>query len=285
MRSQWDNFLQNLGEWQGFFIQISPTGEILEETPSVLFLEGFEDNQKVRLTLRRTNSQKLVREYLTLGRDILFFENGAFSQGSIQLAPFSEFGAEFGLIASDSPEGDRNPSRRLRFVQLFNRDGELSKFTLIREKRAGTNAVERPQLTVEQLLGEWQGEAVTLYPDLRSPDTYPTTLNLQYSGTDRIIQQLTFGSGANIKTHTSTGLINGQIILFDQGSLPVQVWLLPDGASATARLKVQLRQAFFLEVGWLIQPSLRQRLIRSYNDKGEWVSLTLVTERKVIGNG
>ncbi|MHC5830307.1 MAG: DUF3598 family protein, partial [Nostoc sp.] len=46
-------------------------------------------------------------------------------------------------------------------------------------------------------------------------------------------------------------------------------------------LKVQLRQPLFLEVGWLIQPNLRQRMIRSYNDKGEWVSLTLVSEERV----
>ncbi|NEP08577.1 MAG: DUF3598 family protein, partial [Okeania sp. SIO4D6] len=26
--------------------------------------------------------------------------------------------------------------------------------------------------------------------------------------------------------------------------------------------------------GWLIKPDLRQRLIRTYNEKGEWVSLT-----------
>ncbi len=57
--------------------------------------------------------------------------------------------------------------------------------------------------------------------------------------------------------------------------------MLPDGASATSPLKVQLRQPLFLEAGWLIQPNMRQRMIRSYNDKGEWVSLTLVTEEKV----
>jgi hypothetical protein len=44
---------------------------------------------------------------------------------------------------------------------------------------------------------------------------------------------------------------------------------------------MQLRQSFILEVGWLIEPNLRQRMIRSYSDKGEWVSLTLVTERRV----
>jgi hypothetical protein len=46
-------------------------------------------------------------------------------------------------------------------------------------------------------------------------------------------------------------------------------------------LHVKSGHFFVLEVGWLILPNQRQRLVRSYNDKGEWVSLTLVTEQRV----
>lgn len=282
MSSQWNNFLQNLGQWQGSFTQLSPAGELINMTPSVLVLEGLEDNQKVRLRLRRfaansgrfdeTNVQEMVREYTSLGRDILFFENGAFSQGSIQLAPYADFGAEFGFIADNN---------RLRLVQLFNQDGKLNQLTLIREMRAGTEVVERRPLTLDQLLGEWQGEAQTLYPDWRSPDQFPTTLKLQKDGTDRVVQQLSFGAGTGVQGFTSIGRIEGQTILFEDSSVPVQVLMLPDGASSTCPQLVQRRQSFFLEAGWLIQPNLRQRLIRRYSDKGEWVSLTLVTERKV----
>jgi hypothetical protein len=128
------------------------------------------------------------------------------------------------------------------------------------------------------LLGEWHGEAVTIYPDWRSPDTYSTTLKLQLDDAGKLVQSLFFDS----KTITSSAVIEGSILKFDQDPhKQVQVLLLPDGASATSPLKVQLRQAFVLEVGWLIQPNLRQRMVRSYNDKGEWVSLTLVTERRV----
>lgn len=284
MASQWDNFLQNLGEWQGSFAQISPQGEIQGNTPSVLLLESSEDKQKVRLTLRRFSSNsensgdgkisELVREYDCLGRDILFFENGAFSQGSMQLAPYSEFGAEFGFVGEN---------RRMRLAQIYNSSGQLSQFTLIREMRSGSNATERPPLTLPQLLGEWRGEAVTLYPDWRSPDTYSTQLELHETLAGKVVQQLTFGSGANTKTLRSAGSLSGQVVEFDGGSSPVQVLLLPDGASATCPKQVKLRTPFFLEVGWLVQPDLRQRLIRSYSEKGEWVSLTLVTERKVSG--
>ena len=35
MSSQWQNFLQNLGEWRGSFTGISPSGAVLKDTPSL----------------------------------------------------------------------------------------------------------------------------------------------------------------------------------------------------------------------------------------------------------
>ncbi len=283
MKTQWEKFLQNLGEWHGSFTKISAKGEILEDTPSILILESLDDqNKQVRLTLRRfTFSEtspepkvnEIVREYQTLDRDIMFFENGAFCQGTIQKAPFSINGAEFSFI-------NKNKNRRLRLVELFNQDGNINTLTLIREKRAGTDASENPPLKVDALLGKWQGEAITMYPDLRQPDTYPTQMELNIDNTGRLVQQITFGN-TNPKTITSGARIEDSILHFDQGSQPVQVFLLPDGASATLPVKIELRKPVFFEAGWLVEPQLRQRIIRSYNDKGEWVSLTLVTEHKI----
>ncbi len=276
MPSQWECLLKNLGEWQGSFSRFSPQGELLEDTPTVVSLEGLNDNKTIRQTIRRLPPgqavDEKVLEYSSLARSVLFVENGAFSQGSIQWAPFSEFGAELGLI-----EGNR----RLRLVQLFDKDSQLSRLTLIREKLAGTDTPERPPLTLEQLLGEWQGEAVTIYPDLRSPDTYSTQLKISREESNRLVQQLTFGTGTSTRTITSTAKINGSILHFDQGALPVQVLLLPDGASSNCPLHVKPGYPFVLEVGWLLQPNQRQRLVRSYSDKGEWVSLTLVTEKRM----
>jgi hypothetical protein len=275
MRSQWESLLQNLGEWQGSFTQVSPQGAVLEDTTTIVSLEGINDNQTVRQTLRFFRAggvDEKVLEYSSLGRGVMFFENGAFSQGSTQWGPFSEFGAEFGLIHGD---------RRLRLVQLFNRESKPDKFTLIREKLGGTDTPENPQLTVEQLLGDWQGEVVTIYPDWRSPDTYPMSLKLHLEDNGRLVHQLNFGKGESSRTIASSARIDGNILHFDQSSQPVQVLLLPDGASANFPLEIKPRQPFFLEVGWLIQPDLRQRMIRSYNDKGEWVSLSLVTEHKL----
>lgn len=282
MTYPWENFLQNLGEWHGSFTNISPTGEIVSDTPSTLLLEGLDDNKRARLTLRRfapnpnnpeePEVNELVREYQSFGRDILFFENGAFSQGNIQMAPFSTSGAEFGFI---------NKNRRLRLVELFNSDRSFDKLTLIREKRAGTDAAESPPLTVDALLGEWQGEATTIYPDWRSPDKFPIKMELKIDDSGNLTQQISWGE-TNPQTLFSRARIDGSILHFDSGSQPVRVILLPGGASATVPVKFELRKALFFEAGWLLEPGHRQRLIRSYNDKGEWVSLTLVNERLVV---
>lgn len=276
MRSQWECLLQNIGEWQGSFTRFSPQGELLEDTPTVVSLQGLNNNQTIHQIVRRLPPNQpideIVLEYSSLGRNILFMENGAFSQGSMQWAPFSEFGAELGLIT---------PNRRLRLVQMFDRNSQLERVTLIRERLTGTEEPERPPLTVEQLLGVWQGEAVTVYPDLRTPDTYPTQLKIHREDGNRLVQQLTFGIGASARTIASNATIDGPIIHFNQSALPTQVLLLPDGASSNCPLQVKPGQFFVLEVGWLISPNQRQRLIRTYSDQGEWVNLTLVNEQKV----
>ncbi|MBW4472760.1 MAG: DUF3598 family protein [Stenomitos rutilans HA7619-LM2] len=288
MQTQWQFLLQNLGDWRGSFTRLSFTGELREEIPTIVSLEGLNDNQTIRQIIRRYAANVNTKEdaslqtsdpidekvliYSSLGRGTLFFDDGAFSQGSIQFAPFSDFGAELGLIAGD---------RRLRLVQLFDRESTLHQLTLIREQRAGSDAAERPPLTLDDLLGEWQGEAVTLYPDWQSPTTYLTHLKLSRSDENQVEQQLTFGEGAGT-TLRSTAIVNGSRLQFEQGTLPVQVLLLPDGASATSPVRIQTKQPFFLEVGWLLQPGLRQRMIRRYDQQGAWSSLTLVTERKLV---
>lgn len=271
MSSQWENLLRNLGEWEGSFTRFSPQGEEIGDTPTLVTFEGLEDNQVVRQKVWRfpTSGEApppLVLEYRSVNRGTLFFDTGAFSTGSMQFSPIGEFGAELGLISGD---------RRMRLVELFD-SGCFSQMTLIREYRQGTNAAENPPLTVEQLLGDWEGEAVTLYPDWRSTEPYATKLSLSRQG-DLLSQHLISSNFDLISTAT----IEGSILRFGEEEHSVRVVLLPDGASCTVPLKIPRQRSFFLEAGWLIHETLRQRMIRSYDDRGGWVSLTLVTERKV----
>lgn len=270
--SQWSNLLQNLGIWQGSFTKISPTGEIVKDTPTRVTLEGLNNNQTIRQTIEKftETGDKLaenVLEYSYLNRSILLFEAGHFSVGSMQFAPSSEFGAELGFIQGD---------RRLRIVPTFGKDSQLLELTLIREYRQETAAFERPFLTVEQLLGEWEGEAITRYPDWRSPDRYTSHLSLEGKG-DRL-QQTLKAPGLNL---TSTGTIKGSTIEFTEGEQTLQILLLPDGASCCTPRVIENRKSFFLEAGWLVSDRERWRLIRSYDRQGGWSSLTSIEERKI----
>lgn len=303
MLSQWDCFLKNLGEWHGSFTRFSSRGEELEDTPSIVTLEGKDDravHQVVRYLPANQPPRDVVVDYSknALNRSILFFETGAFSQGSMQYGPYSTFGGEFGLIYGD---------RRLRMVQLYNNSARLERVVLIREKLPDSKTPESPVLTVDSLLGEWRGEAVTMYADLRNPEPFTTHLSITKLASDRIEQKLAFGD----RLIASTAKIDNSRLLFETNnlqddtsprgirfrepasrnspsqihsgdtSLPVQILLLPDGASCNCPLEVKIGHHFVLELGWLLEPNKRQRIMRSYNDKGTWTSCTLVTETKI----
>lgn len=280
MLSQWDCFLKNLGEWHGSFTRLSPQGEEINDTPTLVTFEGLNDNQDVHQVVRylppNEPSRDVVVDYNcnSLNRSILFFENGAFCQGSMQWTPYSTFGGEFGIIDNDFGDG----TRRLRMVILYDSSSKLEKVVLIREKLPHSNILERPVLTGASLLGEWQGEAVTLYADLRNPSKFSSYLKIQQKDSNYIEQTLSFGD----RTISSTAKLEGNKLLFEDGKLPIQITLLPDGASCNCPLEVKLGQNFVLEMGWLLQPNIRQRIIRSYNESGNWVSCTLVTEQKVV---
>ncbi|MEM9276326.1 MAG: DUF3598 family protein [Cyanobacteria bacterium P01_F01_bin.143] len=276
MENNWENFLKNLGEWEGSFTSVSLDGELLKSTPSILNLEGLEDNQLVKFRLRRFGSGDYseppisdhAQEYRSIGRQNIFFETGAFSKGSLQLAPFSEFGAEYGFVAED---------RRLRFVQLYDKQGNLRDLILIREFRSGTDARERSMLEVSQLIGNWQGTARTAYSDWRPSETYATSLEIKEIGNGLLQQQQNLGE----TTITSKVRVECKKLLFDGGNIPRQTLLLPDGTSSNTPLEVKLRQEFFVEMGWLVEDNIRQRLIRNYNEKGQWVSATHIIEHKI----
>ncbi len=272
MPAQWDYLLKNLGEWHGSFTRFSPHGEQVADEPSTVTLVSRDRGQEIQQTIRRQPPGQpacdRVLTYRNLARSVLFHEDGSFSQGSMQWGPFSDFGADLGLIVGD--EG-------LRLVPLYNRDSQLSELTLIREHRAGTTPPPRPPLRVEDLIGTWQGEAVTRYADLRSPERYATRLYVNHCGRDRLSQSLHFGS----TKLQSTARIDGPRLHFDEGALPVQLLCLPNGASCNAPLQITGGQSFVLELGWLLAPDRRLRLVRRYGPHGDWQSLTWIREQNV----
>ena len=271
--TQWQRLLKNQGTWSGSFTQMSPNGDVLQDTPSEVALTPLNEGNTMRQTIRKRPADQppteTVLEYSSLGRGVLFCETGAFSQGSIQRSPVSEFGAELGLI---------HGTERLRVALIFPKQPSLGNLTLIREHLAETEPAPRPELTVDQLLGTWVGEAETVFPDLQPPQTMATRLEIRQAGPGTVSQTLTFGQSPAIQ---SQGQLVGSTLQFDQSKQPVTVLLLPGGGSASFPTAIQPGQPFFLEAGWLVSPTLRQRLVRTYSAQGTWVSLTLVAERKL----
>jgi hypothetical protein len=160
MASQWENFLQNLGEWHGSFASLDASGTIVDSTPSILSLEQEDGQPLVHFQLRRFGNgldsaptREISQEYRSLGKQVVFFASGSFCKGSLQVAPGTVFGAEFGFVAGD---------RRHRLVQLYSPEGAVESLVMIREFRAGSNAIERPPLEADHLLGHWTGQAATI---------------------------------------------------------------------------------------------------------------------------
>ena len=286
MKSQWDCVLQNLGEWQGSFAHLSPQGVLQEDIPSLISLEGIDNNRAIHLVLKRFYQapgstervpKEMVVDFSAPGQGALFCETGAFSDGGVYFLPQGMFGAESCLI-------DQN--RRLRLVILFDAS-RLSKLTMIREQRVGTNAPEQPLLKLKNLLGEWRGQKVTRYFAKQDVDRQSSNFRLGQQG-EGLIQQFN-ETGRSTPCKYLEDITQSSALEFEFEGQVYQTLLLPDGASVTCPRQITKGNPFFLEIGWLRPPvsiakslpMTRQRLIRQYNDKGEWVSLTWVTEQKI----
>lgn len=259
MSSQWQNFLRNLGEWRGSFASMDTNGAIQETTASILTLEAAEEGRLVHFRLRRfadgdingTPCRDHSEDYRSLGRQVVFFASGSFCKGTLQVAPGTAFGGEFGFVDGD---------RRHRLVQLHGSDGVFSGLVLIREFRAGSEAIEQPPLQTSQLQGEWHGEADTITADWPEPDRAEACLRVVPSAA---------GDLSLIAT------IAGQSVP-GEGSL----LLLPDAGYHFSPRQVSHRQPFSVQAGWLPEPDRLECLIRRFDGSGAWQSSTQLRLRR-----
>ena len=259
MASQWQNFLRNLGEWRGTFSSINLAGEI-DCTASILSLEAADDDRLVRFRLRRwptaeqvgEPSRDISEDYRSLGRQVVFFETGSFCKGTLQVSPGTAFGGEFGFVDGD---------RRHRLVQLHSDAGALETLVLIREFRAGSNAVEQPPLEHSQLLGTWRGQASTISADWPEPDHAEASLTVQ-TGPDGDAQLTTTIAGV-------TAACEGRM-----------QWL-PDAGYHLSPLQVSHRSPFAVQAGWLPEPDRLECLIRRFDATGAWQASTQLRLQRV----
>ncbi|TVS02861.1 MAG: DUF3598 family protein [Cyanobium sp. PLM2.Bin73] len=288
MASQWQNFQRNLGAWRGSFTNVDAHGRELECSASLLTLSSADEGRAVHFRLRRSASgdpvaapsQDTAQEYRTLGKQVVFFDNGSFSKGSLQIAPATRFGAEYGFISGD---------RRHRLVQLFADDGTFSSLVLIREFRDGSGATERPPLSLEQLGGRWQGQAATIEADWPEPTLVDASIAVDQPDAASLRLETRLGPESTVVVarpvadaagpwYSADGLSGDAASDAGQAG---RLLLLPDGGLSLAPLQISHRQGFRVEAGWLESPHRWQRLIRRYGPRGEWLSSTHLLARRI----
>lgn len=274
---QWTYIRKNVGEWRGWFRQFSPEASWVKDTPSSLTLVEDRPNQHMTLVLKRTPegkpTQTMERElgYPGASPYICFFPTGAFSQGAIQRRPWSNFGAEFSLLSEH---------RRMRLVQLYKgtASGEhtLDYVTLIPEYRAAssTNKPVKPaaeRLPLERLLGTWQGKSLYL----------PATMAAPVVGTSHW-QAKSVGAELVISDNTSTDETRWQSVAPHRWQAgPRQYWLLPGDVSCTVYPQLPRDHPASLELCWYLSPHQRQRIMRDYDEQGNWLGTLLALETRV----
>jgi hypothetical protein len=280
VKSQWECVLENLGEWCGSFTVFSPQGEVVEDIPSLISLVGTGDNRSIRLVLKRfyavAGSSELQPQEVTMNfsspeSGSVFFETGAFSSGQVSVFRGVRSIGEFCLVGID---------RRCRLVQVYNTAHQLERVTLIREQRAGSNAAECPQLTSSDLLGTWylskgsrclDGGLVASVPQKKESIFSTTDLGYQWDD-DGISISLSASSDWAKPT------LRERVLQFDRDNQSYQMLLLPDAAYSICPIQIRSGYPFYLEMGWLLSPRLRHRLIRRYDSTGKWASTNFKIE-------
>ncbi len=261
MDIQWQNFLRNLGEWRGSFDALDADGVAVESTASILTLEQGSEERLVHFRLRRfadgdrngTPSHDMQQDYRSLGRQVVFFDSGTFCKGSLQVAPGTPFGGEFGFVHGD---------RRHRLVQLHDASGTFERLVLIREQRAGTNAPEQPRLEAERLQGRWRGQASTINADWPVPSSAACQFEIEVIGPRQL------------RLHTE---LDGRPEALAAGDgQDNQLTVMDDGGYHLTPRQVSHRSAFSVEAGWLAGPDRLERLIRHYDASGAWLSATQI---------
>lgn len=239
--SQWQCLLQNLGQWRGTFTDISPAGEWGPSRPSTVTLEGLEENRTIRQTITVDGMTKVLT-YSGLGRGILLFTDGAFSQGSMQWGPFGDFGAELGLI---------NGEQRVRCAIVYH-DSQCHSLTLMHEQRGQG-----------QLGNNHRNKITQLYPDWRTPMELSGYLTVQCQ-----VHQVSIQWALATASWAWCGGSHGQNVyeheMYRALNLTPDIWVwfppvVPKG------------EAFHLGLIWQ-----KQALLRRYDQRGAWVDLTQV---------
>lgn len=298
-KSQWDCIRENIGVWNGAFLQFSMDGELQKDTPSVLTLAETEPDKTMSLTLERMPDgepkkfNNLTFTYPGPAPYTYFFESGAFSQGSSQWSSFGQFLAEFSMKVGD---------RRIRFVVAYESTpsytSTIKYVTLICETQSGGTQFKADPISAEQLLGTWQGSGESLDVCTRSFEKKNRS-RCQFGFVSNHQQQLALQCEEQIGEHVYSLTLKGEstgngversdeklsrqrvVLLKDAATnISYQLMLLPNRTYCLLPREICRECDFRLEVGWLSEENERSRFVRYYDTRGVWMHSAQLSDAK-----
>lgn len=241
----------HLGEWHGLFSDYRPTAhggwELVGQKRSLITFEALELG-----AIRQTNAYYPLEGspnptsrqswvYRDFSPGLRFFPDGSFSNGRLQLAPFSDFAVEQGFLWGD---------RKARLVQQWDAQGCLARVTVILERRgqALDLVADFPSVTQAQLSAALQGRWRGIAQSFSAVDSLPSETEVQFWG----------------ETETRDPLPGG---LWVGGPDPLPIPTL------------HRDRRFSVSLSWFPEgPEGRHllRLVRDYDERGAWQRVTLV---------
>jgi len=233
-----DDLRLHLGSWQGWFRDYDAEGRFLGQKASEITFRELAPHTYEQVNRYGSQSQRWV--YTSLAAGLRFFPEGSFSNGQIQLAPFSGFAVEQGFLWQD---------HKARLVQQWDPQGQVSQFTTILEDRDPGSPREVRDWQGQGLEGSWTGTSITYGADSWHPE----------SGSALIPDLLAWW-----QAYTPNPRIRyfpGQMVAVYPPALPMPTQ--------------HRHREFAVQLGWLPQPDHYCHLIRRYNREGTWQDVTL----------
>ncbi|MCS6802502.1 MAG: DUF3598 family protein [Chloroflexota bacterium] len=293
MTKTFDSLCLNEGVWEGVWTYFrpptdeQPSPEAINQRTSTLIFERLGPS-RLRQTNRYHGQGELVWEYEDAEEGLRWFEikgeerkpgdpnfiaairpfsgENCFTSGYLRLMENLPFISEQGIVVGE---------RKRRGMVMFDRAGAPATLIAIRETRNGTLVDDdHAVVTVDDLLGEWSGEARMVTAAGTEETALPARLLVRRED-DRLQLVSAFGDNAESVAGTlgegSVRLENGHRLVF----LPGRILLgYPEQIPASGN------RAFTVSLWWWPEPTRLRRMVREYDEDGAWRRTLLTDERR-----
>ncbi len=247
----WKNFTANhLQDWHGIWTRYTPQGEVKESFQS---LRSFQRNPELT-EIHQTNryiydSDNIKEQSWSYNQQENSLADGMFHPSRSTMRGFFLKSGHAVWLSTQLPEGSyfgtelffRNEDLRHSVGIVYDEQGNLFRTANIREDARGFPSKfwskEIEQVSERNLSGNWEGNSVTMTPDLKISQPVPTQLHWGWEG--------------------------------------YNTFFLPDGVAIICPERVSVGTPFTLAANWLITPSKLQQLSAQYDESGAFAALIL----------